>query len=73
MKILKETVGMEDRTLANLIWRKFGKQPEGFIEKVMEINPAIADAVHVPVGTEISFPVDELSVVPKKDLVRLWD
>ncbi len=74
MTILKETVWIEDLTLASVIWRKFGKQPQGFIEKVIEANPGIAEQIFIPVGTEIIFPVEEMEPVSAdKSVVRLWD
>jgi len=71
---LKETVLIEDLTLANVIWRKFGRQPEGFLEKVLNRNPGIAGHLFIPVGTEIVFPVTELSEASADvAVVRLWD
>lgn len=72
---IKETVLIEDCTVANLIWRKFRRQPAGFLEKVLELNRGLSATALVPVGTEIVFPIDELAASSKKstDVVRLWD
>lgn len=72
--ILKETVLIEGLTLANVIWRKFNRQPDGFIAKVLDLNPGLADTVEIPVGTVIAFPVEALSdSAAKRDVIRLWD
>jgi len=71
---IRETVWIEDCTLANLIWRKFGRQPAGFLETVLERNPGLADNILVPVGTEIVFPVSSIEEVKEPEkVVRLWD
>jgi phage tail protein X len=71
---LRETVWIEDCTLANLIWRKLGKQPDGFLEKVIERNPGLSADQYIPVGTEIMFPVSEIAETSAAaDVVRLWD
>ena len=72
--ILKEKVGIEGFTLSQLVWKKFRAQPIGFIEKVFALNPGLADNEFVPVGTEISFPLDEVGSKPADTkVVRLWD
>lgn len=74
MSEVKETVWIEDCTLANLIWRKFNRQPEGFIEKVIERNPGIEATHFIPVGTEIVFPISEIEERKvAQPVVRLWD
>lgn len=74
MSEIRETVGIEDCTLANLIWRKFGRQPAGFVEQVLERNPGLADSALIPVGTEIVFPVALLQEnQASQPVVRLWD
>jgi phage tail protein X len=72
--ILKETVKIEGLTVANIIWRKFNRQPEGFVAKVFDINPGLAEYAEVPVGTVIAFPVEALAEAKaKRDVIRLWD
>lgn len=74
MTEVKETVWIEDCTLSNLIWRKFNRQPEGFVEKVLERNPGLEEAQFIPVGTEIIFPVSEIEErKAAQSVVRLWD
>lgn len=72
--ILKEKVGLEGFTLSQLVWKKFRRIPDGFVEKVLAINPGLADEEFVPVGYDILFPLDELGTPPvDKAVVRLWD
>lgn len=74
MTELRETCWIEDCTLANLIWRKLGRQPDGFLEKVIARNPGLAADQYIPVGTEIIFPVSEIEgAKPANEVVRLWD
>lgn len=72
--MLKETVMIEGLTVANIIWRKFNRQPDGFIAKVLDINPGLAELTEVPVGTVIAFPVEALAESQaRRDVIRLWD
>lgn len=74
MSEIRETVLIEECTLANVIWRKFGRQPIGLIEKVIERNPGICSEEIIPVGTVIIFPVSDMAEAsPRNDVVRLWD
>ncbi len=72
--ILKDKVMIEGMTLSAVIWKKFRKQPIGFLEKVMDLNPDIVEDQIIAVGTVISFPVEELDAKPTSTkTVRLWD
>lgn len=69
--IMTDTVMIEGLTLANVIWRKFRRQPPGFIEKVISLNPGLAANIEIPVGTVIKFPIEEIATAEKKrNLVR---
>lgn len=71
---LRETVNIEGISVASAIWRKFRRQPSGFIERVLELNPGLSAEKTIPVGTEIVFPVEEISA--KQDsaaVIRLMD
>lgn len=71
---VKDTVLIEGLTLSQVIWKKFQRQPKGYLEAVLELNPGLADHTFVPVGTEITFPLDTLrdtSGAPA--VIRLWD
>ena len=72
--ILKEKVMREGLTAAQVVWIKFRKQPAGFLEKVIAMNPVLAETDYVPLGTEISFPIEELDAAQKAtNVTRLWD
>ena len=69
--IVEDTVMIEGLTLANIIWRKYRRQPVGFIEKVLDLNPGLSAAETVPVGTVIRFPIeDAVSTVEKREVIR---
>lgn len=71
---MTERVGIEGFSLAALIWKKFRRQPAGYIERVMELNPGLSTALEVPLGTTIIFPMEDIEK-PAKDptVIRLWD
>lgn len=74
MTVITETVMIEGLTLSNVIWRKFSRQPQGFIEKVLDLNVGISATVEIPVGTVVVFPAEEIATAqPKRGVVRLWD
>ena len=74
MKTITEEVLIEDCTVANLIWRKFRRQPTGFIERVLELNRGLSANVVVPVGTKIIFPIEDLEQAEAQtDIIRMWD
>ena len=62
-------------TLSLLVWRRFKKQNTGYLERVLDLNPGIADhGVFLPVGTEVKFPVDIEENKPReRNVVHLWD
>lgn len=74
-KIETHTVNREDVTLSALIWGLFQKQPEGFIEIVLEENPGLAIlGPIIPIGTEVKFPIERLNEVQQRDdVVRIFD
>lgn len=74
MTVIVDTVMIEGLTLANVIWRKYRRQPAGFIEKVLDLNPGLCSSIEIPVGTVIKFPIEEIAkAAAKRDVVRLWD
>lgn len=58
-----------------LLWRRFKRHHEGLVERVLDINPGLADlGMVLPLGTVVVIPLDE----PQKSaettkVVRLWD
>lgn len=74
MTIDTDTVLIEGLTLANVIWRKYRRQPAGFIGKVLDLNPGLAANVEIPVGTVIKFPIEEIAKAEaSRNVTRLWD
>jgi phage tail protein X len=71
---LRETVNIEGISVASAIWRKFRRQPVGFIEKVLILNPGLSAEKTIPVGTEIVFPVEEINAEQDSArIIRLMD
>jgi phage tail protein X len=60
-------------TLAFLIWITLGRQPQGFIERVLDMNPGVSGQLVLPVGKTVILPVEEVSTQKAVPLVRLWD
>lgn len=68
-----EIVQSEGLTLSLIVWRLFKRQPDGYVERVLKLNPGLADlGVILPVGTRLVLPLDEQSAAPKRAVVRLW-
>lgn len=69
-----ETVESEGLTVSLIVWRLFRRKPEGYIERVFDLNPGLADlGPYLPVGTVIVFPLDGVQEAPARKVVRLWD
>lgn len=69
-KIVIEAEGM---TLSRLIWRRFRTRKNGYLERVLAINPGVAKSPYLPVGTVVSLPIGEDAEKPKRaEAVRLW-
>lgn len=62
-------------TLPLLLWRRFKKQKEGFMERVLAMNTGLADfGPFIPVGTAVLIPLDAPELQNKeKNSVHLWD
>ena len=62
-------------TLSLLVWRRFKRQNTGFVERVLDINPGLADLGPIlPAGTSVVFPIDPPEVQRKeRNVVHLWD
>lgn len=69
------TVEGEGITLALLVWRRFKKQATGYVERVLSINPGLADlGIFIPVGTKVIFPIDAPeNKTRERNVVQLWD
>lgn len=70
-----ETVAAEGFTLARLVFRLLKRQPRGYVEQVLAVNPGLAaKGPFLPVGTVVKFPLDAVpSEAPVEQVVRLWD
>lgn len=74
MSTVTETVLIEGLTLANVIWRKYRRQPDGFIGKVLDLNPGLSASIEIPVGAVIIFPIEEIAMPRStENATRLWD
>lgn len=62
-------------TLSLLVWRRFKKQSTGFVERVLDLNPGLADlGPFIPVGTAVLFPIEAPELQAKeRNVVHLWD
>ena len=62
-------------TLSLLVWRRFKRQSTGFLERVLDMNPGLADlGPIIPVDTFIIFPIDAPELKNKeRNVVHLWD
>lgn len=70
----KDIVKLNGMTVAQIIWKKFRRQPTGYIERVLALNPKLSLTMTVPFNTEITFPVENIETQAKReDVVRLWD
>lgn len=69
------TVKGDHITLDLLLWRRFRDHRSGFVERVFDMNPGLADLGAVlPVGTRVLIPLDAPELrPPERPVVRLWD
>lgn len=69
-----EVIQSEGLTLSLLVWRLFRRKPDGYVERVLTLNPGLADVgAFLPVGTRIIFPLDVETETQARTVVRLWD
>ena len=67
-------VEAEGLTISRIIWRRFRRPMYGLHERVLDLNPGLAEAgVILPLGTVFLLPVDPVEAVrePEK-LISLW-
>lgn len=70
------TIKGEGLTLSRLIWRRFKRKPEGYLERVLEANPGIAAAgPYLPVGAVVTFPLDGVydDGASGATVISIWD
>jgi phage tail protein X len=57
-----------------MIWRRFRRPMPGLVERVLDLNPGLADlGPLLPAGTRVSIPVDTPSGPATLPVVKLWD
>lgn len=68
-------VSTEGVTLAKIIWQFLKRQPEGYLELVLEHNPSVSALGPVlPIGTTVKLPIEEIpQQTTTRNLVLLWD
>lgn len=71
----KIVVKGDDIALDLLLWRRFKSYRPGFVERVLDANPGLADLGPIlPIGTEVTVPLDAPELKPaERPVVRLWD
>lgn len=68
------TVAGEDITLSLLVWRFLKIKPEGYVERVLDMNPGIADiGQFLVVGSRVVLPLDYESQAATQPVITLWD
>lgn len=68
------TVASEGLTLSLIIWRRFRRARPGLVERVLDLNPGLAEAGPVlPVGTTFVLPIDPDPPPNAPRVVSLWD
>lgn len=69
------TVKGDHITLDLLVWRRFRDHRSGFVERVLNMNPGLADlGPFLPIGTKVRIPLDAPELRPaERPVVRLWD
>jgi phage tail protein X len=65
----------DDISVDLLVWRRFRDHRDGFVERVLEANPGLAELGPIlPLGTEVRLPLDAPETRPlEQPVVRLWD
>lgn len=60
-------------TASLLVWRRFRKPMPGLVERVLDINPGLADAgVFLPLGAAVKIPIPVARPAPEVTPIRLW-
>jgi phage tail protein X len=66
-----ETEGM---MVDAMVWRRFRKPMPGLVERVLAMNPGIAEfGPYLPVGTSVTIPIDDQTGPKVVEVVKLWD
>nr|WP_255520006.1 tail protein X [Cupriavidus sp. IK-TO18] len=62
-------------TLSQLVWRMFGRQPAGYVERVLAFNQDLAlQSPYLTVGSVVKLPIENIEAdTRRRDVVRLTD
>lgn len=67
----------DEITVDLLLWRRFRRYDLGLVERVLHMNPGIADGtVFLPIGFAVKIPLDAPNAVAtaaSKQAVKLYD
>lgn len=67
-------VESEGLMLDLILWRRYRRATPGLVEKVLDLNPGLAEQGPViAVGTTIRIPIEAQPIPVRRDAVRLWD
>jgi len=67
------TVQGEGITVSRLIWRRFHRPMPGLVERVLDMNPGLADlGPYLPLGTKVAIPVPTEGTPDIQPPITLW-
>lgn len=71
------TIKGDEITVDLLLWRRFKRYDQGLVERVLDMNPGIADGtVFLPIGFVVKIPLDapnRPATAASKQAVKLYD
>jgi phage tail protein X len=56
-----------------LLYRRFGREIEGLVERTLSINPGLAEHAFLPIGTRVVVEIPEPARVRPVRILRLTD
>ncbi|KAE9526076.1 tail protein X [Testudinibacter aquarius] len=59
-------------SLDAIVYRYFGKTA-GLVERVLELNPKLADHITLEIGTAVILPEVEQTQAAERSILQLWD
>lgn len=63
----------EGLTVSLLVWRKFRRPMPGLAERILDLNPGLADlGAFIPVGTEVLVPIPTPRPAKVVEPVTVW-
>ena len=74
-KYIEETIRSDRMTLSQLIWRFLRRQPNGYLERVLDFNPNLSlDQPYLTVGSKVRLPVVDIEDKPRpSSVIRIFD